>query len=365
MEKIILIPELTVELHFRGKKIKCYDQITKQILDSKELRHNIKKIKQVSYNKFKLIDTRFTTFTLHIKLIKEVRYLKTNAQYILDLNLDTPNHGYYFGTYEIGEFSIEEDLNLKMERSHALEYCHRGQVTLEKNIIFLALRESETSQGPHSYFLVKLQWQKNLDPKILSKTPMSSPILAMLLTDNHLLLGLKNGNIQQWDPKNSEYLETIARFQAPVSVITKGKGKILAASHSGEITAMSMEGSIRWKTKPSEKPIHGLIEDSKGIHLIDQTSMYFLVDPETGIIQRKENWKLNPSMYSNIAILRGWFVFNDGQAVTAVHRGYKKKISHPLQDPYVRQFVSHPQGILTGDDDGIIRMWALGKLEIW
>lgn len=363
MEQIIIIPEFHVELRFKEREIACFDQITQSILDSKELKYPIKHVHQVKYQTFLLDDIRGRTYRLRLRFLTEVCSLQTNAEYIMDIGLDTPDHGYYFGTYEIGEFSLNQTRNMTLNRSYELKYCMRGLITANNNMV-LSLRESETLQGPHSYFLTHLSWPKKSDPVTLWKTSVSSPILALLSIDDYIFAGLKDGTIQCWNTMNGEYLKTLYSFSTPISLLVRGTANFFAASQNGDLSAFSQDGTILWKTKPSEHSIHGLIEDERGLNFVDEKGVYFLVDTKTGSIKEKADWKVYPSIHSNLTELRGWIVFNTGTGIVAIQREKKKKFSHTIMDLYIRQLHSLPRGIITGDDGGFIRWWMLGQLNL-
>lgn len=156
MNEIIPIPEFNFQLHITAKEIRCYDQLTKTLLDSKKLSYReIEHVRpKADFDNFLLRDSRGNNFDLQVLFVKEVNHLETNAEYISDFCMDTPDHGYYFGVYEIGEFSLKEH-ELKLNRSYDLKYCNTGIITPDGNI-FLGIRESKTLQGPHDYFLYKL-----------------------------------------------------------------------------------------------------------------------------------------------------------------------------------------------------------------
>lgn len=363
MRNNILIPEFMLELQFKDRKIICIDKITKKVLDSEELSTPIQYVRKITYNTFLLKERKGETHILKLNFLTEVCKLQTNAEYILDVFLTSPNHGYYFGTYEIGEFSLNNDNKMVLIRSYSLKYCIGGLVSTNENL-FLSLRESETLDGPHSYFLVKLNWFNKLDPLILWKKSVTSAILELLLVEDNLYLGLKDGTIQVWNTHNDEYLKTFSLFTAPIDVLIKGKDNIYAASREGELAAISKDGSILWKTKSSEYSIHGLVEDERGINFIDEKGVYFLLDIESGTIKQKEEYKVNPSIHSNLTELRGWLVFSDGTGLLAIHRKYKKIFHLTINDLYPRQLHSLPIGVVTGDDGGFIRWWMIGQLQL-
>jgi hypothetical protein len=163
MRRVEYIPEYAMEVQFSSNLIQCFDLKSKKVVCSRSYRERISNITRVTFNSFrvynksnKLIDS------IYIDLASERSRVATGAQYIRDLFMDTPTHGYYFGTYEIGEFSLLKGEELVINRSYPLKYCSKGCITPE-NTFYFGLRESETINGPHSFFLVKLDWNKSFN----------------------------------------------------------------------------------------------------------------------------------------------------------------------------------------------------------
>jgi len=132
MKRIEKIPEYSMEVRFYDNAIHCYDLISEEIVASKTHKNKIKSVQKVSFNLFQLLDKNSAVIKyVSIDLASERSRVMTNAQYIFDIHMDTPNHGFYFGTYEIGEFSLLEDIRLKVDRSYPLsllterEICQR------------------------------------------------------------------------------------------------------------------------------------------------------------------------------------------------------------------------------------------------
>jgi hypothetical protein len=93
-----IISEFDVQILIEGKLIESYDQITNKLLDSKKLKYAIERVlHQDDFDKFLIIDAEGNAIILRVMFVKEISHLKTNAEYILNLHMNTPNHGYYFG----------------------------------------------------------------------------------------------------------------------------------------------------------------------------------------------------------------------------------------------------------------------------
>lgn len=365
MKRIEKIPEYSVEVRFYDKIIQCYDLISKEIVTSKTFKERIKDIQKTSFNRFLVIDDIGKKFTVYINLVKERSRAATNAQYILDLHMDTPNHGYYFGLYEIGEFFLIEDIKLIINRSYPLKYCTRGCVTPSKQF-YLGLRESKTINGPHFHFLMKLDWNRKQEPLIIWKKPVPSSIIAICLMEDRLFLGLKTGNLQIWDIKKEECEEDINLFESAISVIEVGNNKIIIASWTGETTALSKSRRILWKTKLSKEKIVGIYEDNNGIKILDSGGNFFHLNSATGAVVNKLVWDFNSQGgASNLIVFRDWFVATGGTGIWAHwSKDYSISYHYDMNDPLIRKLYPHPLGFFTGDDDGYIRFWKIGELGV-
>ena len=85
------------------------------------------------WNKIKL----FILNLFHINRfnISERSQVATNAGYILNLSMDSPTHGYYFGLYEIGEFSLINKRKLIIDHSFRVKNCYAGCVAPNNHMI--------------------------------------------------------------------------------------------------------------------------------------------------------------------------------------------------------------------------------------
>ena len=146
MEKIVKNPKYSVEVRFYDFHVDLYDLISKEKIDSKSYKDNIGKIQKFGYNSFRfLTDEDDFVDWIYTRLVIEKYKLTTDAGYIFGIQMDKPNHGYYIGTYEIGEFYYSEYNKLVKELSYPLEYCSQGCITSSKHF-FLGTRENYTSQ---------------------------------------------------------------------------------------------------------------------------------------------------------------------------------------------------------------------------
>jgi len=144
MRKIERIPEYSVEVRFKDNLIQVYDLILNKVVANKTLIFT-SDVKEIKKN-----DTYFEFLDKKDEIIKlvcidsdyEKCSLATNAQYIFNIHMDNPDHGFYVGTYQIGEFTLMGDNKLVKNRTYPLHYCVTGCVTPSKQF-YLCLRKNE------------------------------------------------------------------------------------------------------------------------------------------------------------------------------------------------------------------------------
>ena len=368
MRLVESIPEYSMEIIFSLRSIQCYDLISKKVVCSKSYRVKIANVTKVTFNSFLIYDKENRVIDgIYIDLVSERSRAVTGAQYIRDLYMDTPTHGYYFGTYEIGEFSVVKGEDLVITRSYPIKFCSKGCVTPDKTLYF-GLRESKTQDGPHSYFLVKLDWNRKEEPLILWKESIPSPIMGIARIEDRLYLGLKTGNIQIWDIEKDGFLKTIDLFNNPISTLELGFENIIATSWKGESASISPDGDIRWRKKLTGEKIETIFGDINKIMITDIKGNYFQLNSKTGNINEKGIWDLisvkGATIASNLIIFRDWFVLTGYGGVWAFwSKDYNKIFHHYLEDPLIRKLYPHPLGFFTGDDTGYIRFWKIGGIR--
>ena len=368
MKRFENIPEYSLRIEFLPYLIQCYDLISKTVVCSRNYTNKIADIERENFNKFRILDAKGNIIDIvQIDLVSERSKAATGAQYIRDLYMDAPNHGYYVGTYEIGEFSLLQDENLIIKKSYPLKYCSKGYVTSE-NVFYLGVRESETFDGPHSHYLAKIAWNKKEEPSLLWKKDVPSSIMGIVQIKNHIYVGLRTGDLQIWDITTDKFIKNIHIFHNPLSIIELGFGKIIATSWKGEIASISPEGDIHWMTSFSGEKIETILEDDTKIIGTDIKGHYFQLNPKTGLIIKRGLWDLisvrNATIASNLIIFRDWFVLTGYGGVWAFwDKDYNTIFHHYLEDPLIRRLCLHPLGLITGDDTGYLRFWKIGGIR--
>ncbi|MFX0149125.1 MAG: hypothetical protein ACFE8E_15430 [Candidatus Hodarchaeota archaeon] len=368
MKQFENIPEYSMRIIVFPKLIQCYDLISKEVVCSKNYRSKIANVQKVSFNSFLLFDKNSEIIdAIYIELVSERSKVATGAQYIRDLFMDTSHHGYYFGTYEIGEYTLLKDDILVIDRAFPLKYCSKGCITSE-NIFYLGIRESKTFSGPHSYYLIKLDWGKNKEPRLLWKKAIPSSIMGISQMENQIYIGLKTGDLQIWDIEKDEFIKEVHIFDNPLSIIELGCENIIATSWKGEIASIMPNGDIEWRTQLSQEKIETIFSDIHWIMVVDIKGNYFQLSPETGSIIERGFWPLisvkDATIASNLISFRDWFVLTGYGGIWAFYnKNYSKIFHHYMEDPLVRRLHPHPLGLFTGDDTGYLRFWKVGGIK--
>lgn len=357
-----------MEVIFSSNLIECFDLKSNKVVFSRSFSEKIASVRKVTFNSFLIYNQRKKIInSVVIDLASERNRVATGAQYIRDMYMDAPTHGYYFGTYEIGEFSLNEREELVIERSYALNYCSKGCVSTN-NMFYFGLRESPTSSGSHSYYLVKLDWNRKEEPLILWKKSIPSSIMGIFRIENRLYFGLKTGTVQIWDTDKDEILKSIKPFNNPISTMELGLDSVITTSWNGETALISLDGDIQWRIKLTNEKIETIFSDIDKIMIVDIKGNYFQLNSKTGNIIEKGIWTLEyvkgATIASNLIIFRDWYVLAGYGGVWAFwNENYSKIFHYYMEDPLIRKLYPHPLGFYTGDDTGYIRFWKLGGIR--
>lgn len=95
MEKIVKIPQYSVEVRFYDNDVLCYDRLLNEIVASKTFKKTIENVQQIGFRSFNILDKKDKIIDeIYIALVEQVHQVATGASHIFDLHMDTPNHGY-------------------------------------------------------------------------------------------------------------------------------------------------------------------------------------------------------------------------------------------------------------------------------
>ncbi|GAH43452.1 unnamed protein product, partial [marine sediment metagenome] len=168
LKLIETIPHYLVQVRFQDNEIQIYDMISKKVVASEPYNQKIVALRNLESHLYLALNEKdeiVSEISILINLISKKSELQTEAGYILDFHMLSQSHGFYFGYYEMGEFKLIKDGKLEKIRSYPVHNCNKGRVNKSNNV-YLGCREND------KYFLVKLSWKSNRDPKILWKKPI-------------------------------------------------------------------------------------------------------------------------------------------------------------------------------------------------
>ena len=226
--------------------------------------------------------------------------------------------------------------------------------------------ENDPNKSLNSYFLVKLDWE---DLREIWRKEIPSAIMTMCLNNNRLFLGLKNGILQIWDFEKIDLIKSFNLFKSTVTVIEMKDDKMIAASQTGDVALISQDGTVQWKTKLSEDKIIGIHDFHNKIMLIDTKGNLYEINLSSDILLKSDKWNVisvkDPALVSNIIDFHNWFIVTGYGGIWGFWSKDFEKIYHLyMDDPLIRVLHQHPIGFISGDDEGVIRFWKLGKGKI-
>ncbi len=140
---------------------------------------------------------------------------------------------------------------------------------------------------------------------------------------------------------------------------------IYCSSFRGEIACLAPNGSIVWKQKLGDRPIHNITMREKRLNIITRTKKIYVLDPKTGSIEQEREIKIDPpgSFSSNVTYFKNWgIVSGEGIILYISPSGKKFSVDH---GSLIRVVEQHPKGFLTGDDDGNIKLWGYLNVELF
>lgn len=356
--KVEKVGEYSLEVRFLDNSIEIYDLITDKIINKKQTPKKIKKLEKIEYNYFLLNDR----YSVRIGLFDEKHKIATGGQYILGFWTDSDDHGYYFGLYEIGEFSLLNNEFLKIEKVFKFQYCNKG-VFVSPGYLYFGLRESETLYGPHLYYLAKLDWNKL---EIKMKKALASPVMAIHTDMDKLIIGLKNGKLQIWDLVKDECENQLKIFESSVSELEVLNKEIILASYSGEVKMIDLNGNLKWSIKLSDRRISGLLIKENTIAILDENGHFFEIDNSSGKLIKSKDWNKRLT-YSNLIFFRNWYISAGIGISSHLSENFKYSYSggtYKIEDTLIRRLSGHSLGFFSGDDDGYVRYWKVGNITI-
>ncbi|MBN2156746.1 MAG: hypothetical protein JW776_11955 [Candidatus Lokiarchaeota archaeon] len=431
------IPEYDVDVEFARNVIEVLDCSSNKILNSKELgRKNSLKLENVerrTYNSFKARSDSGKKHLVNVDFLRQHDIFETGAGYILDICMKTPYHGFYFGLYEIGEFTINpKSFKIEIKEFYPMKFVRCGVIDIRelktelqtkskttKKIIYLGLRESEgdSSKGPHSYYVIKLEWSSNRKEKnIIWKKSVPAAVMSLVIYENLLFIGLKNGNVQIWDVKppkdgkdqveepilvfnqkvfkENKEMETLIKGGTKGTIFEKdfgtrskyvlGKPEITRIEflpishrivvlggireHRGDMIIFSTKGELLLNQHLGNSVLMGIAESAYGLYIVNSNGILYQFQRELPARISEKHIKkvhMKKEITSNIANVRDWICGSGPEYLAFLFsRDVQKKSYKFISDTLARIVVGHDYGALTGDDLGKLRFWKIGDIEV-
>ena len=125
------IPEYDVDVEFAQDIIQILDCSTKKLLDLKNMEDKelikLNNVVKRSFQSFNAKSESGKNYLVNLNFVSENDALSTKGEYILDICITTLYHGFYFGLYEIGEFTVNpQTLSLQLVNSYSCKYIGSG-----------------------------------------------------------------------------------------------------------------------------------------------------------------------------------------------------------------------------------------------
>ena len=93
-----------------------------------------------------------------------------------------------------------------------------------------------------------------------------------------------------------------------------------------------------------------------------EKGIYHCVDPQSGETLHFHDFNCDRS---DLVLFRDWIVVSKYGGLTSVYRkDWRSSFSDFINDPLLRKLVAYPFGVISGDDEGIIRYWQVGQVKI-
>jgi hypothetical protein len=291
---------------------------------------------------------------------------RTKAEYILNIDMLSENHGYYFGLYEIGEFEIINSI-VHLLRNFQLHYVDRGWITQE-NYLLLSLRQKlpdETEQAKYEYFISTFSWERNKKLKKHWEYKTSTSLRTLVQLEEELFIfGFIDGTFEIFSTNQQKPTKSAKLFTGGFSFMCRRIDRIFCSSFKGEVACIALNGDIIWKNTVGESRILNIELIDSRLQLICG-KIYFTLNTSNGeiITKQKFSFVLPEYFSSNFIRFKDWLIISGQAHLAHVHKTSEKFIIS-ADDPTIRVLKPHSQGYISGDDEGKIKFWKYGKISL-
>lgn len=360
-----IIDDLGIQVRFSKNMIEIQETESLDILETRLLVKEISVIHVLGF-KYHITFHDKSCQVLSIVPFKLLHTGKTKSEYILKLNMQDEQRGYYFGLYEFGEFEVLGTDEIKILRSHEQFYVDGGWITRDKTIILSIRDHLNRDSKSENYAIAGYKWDPGTSPeKIWEIQPTYSVNALVEIDDNLLLFGYLNGEIGLFSRKEAKILKTEKIFEGKFLYIGLEGKLIFCSSFKGEIACLKLDGTIIWQQNLGDRPIHNIVKRKNQLHIISSKKILYFLDAETGKILQEKIIIVDPpgSLSSTAIYYKDWLIVSgEGCIINISPTG--KIFSLDLYGQLIRVVANHPKGFLTGDDDGNIKLWGYLNVEL-
>ncbi len=299
---------------------------------------------------------------MHHKLLSECQ---TGAEYILSIDLQENGLGFYFGLYEMGKFRILNNSNIEIISSHKIHFVDKGWA-LNQDTLIISFRDHMNRDANKNYSIIGLKWSDNFKPeKLWELKPTFSLNAFTQINEEIIALGYLNGSLELYSIKKMEIIESKKIFDSGFAYMHLKDRKIYCSSMKGEIACLSLNGDIIWKNKIDDSQIHNIEIKRKKLHVVTSNKKYYIINPKTGKIFQMEDFKKEKySSFSSNFIFHEDAILISGDACIYSISKVGIETRFRSDDPLIRTVHSVPNGYLTGDDDGKLKLCHYSDIRL-
>jgi hypothetical protein len=347
--------ELDLKVRFTEKEILLIDIPSNELQELFLVDNKIESIDLLTYPSicYHVNYTNQSCQNLTIEEFGLMSEVRTNSEYILKIDMQSINRGFYFGLYEIGEFELI-DSKIKLLRSQKLHYVDRGWI-IQDNTLILSLRttiSTEIETSDYKYFITAFVWEKDKKLKKLWEIKTTSSLRGLIqLKDDMFIFGYMNGKFEIFSSKKRKSLKSTKLFDTGFSYMCLKNEKIYCSSYKGEVACLTMNGTVVWKKTFGDSRIYNIETKNDQLHFISGKRNYYILSASNGdVIKTKQFTFGSPQNFSsNFIFIKEWFIISGQAHLAHIHKSGKEIFIH-ANDPLIRVLQAHSKGYITGDE---------------
>lgn len=361
------LPAFNIALDFTNQSVKISTLDSKELVVSYELPSDVLSVEfEEESSTYKITYHDLSTQPLKIHSFGLVDSKQTGGQYILSIDYDEEKTGYYFGLYEVGMFVIHPARRVSVTRRWSMEFVRKGWV-VGKNRVVISLRErSRVPDQQWDYSTLLAMWSENGRLSIHRSIDCNEPLETLTrVSEDRVVGGLRDGSIKCWTDGFEDCLWKRKVFDSPVLTSILWEDSIYVGSYSGELAKLDANGTVFWKIQLGEEPFYNILPLDDRFYIIDCYKRFYVIEPRAGAVVRRETIEAEcRSVSSGLTLDKELLVFSGDAYLFGLERDSLLQKSRWFPDPLIRIVTTHPEGIVTGDDDGKLNLWRQSWAEL-